>query len=162
MTPPSPFLRAALFGVLALAPGLALGQTAPTTPPAPTIPMAQPAMPGAAPAPAFTGAAPSLAARPAMPSRATNDQRTSKIVGADVFNEAGTSVGSVDDLILGSGGAGMTAVLSVGGFLGIGARLVTVPMSELRYNQQTSRWMLPGATRETLTARPAFSYEPRG
>jgi hypothetical protein len=44
----------------------------------------------------------------------------------------------------------------------MGGRLVTVPLSELRYDQANSRWVLPGASRETLTARPAFAYEPRG
>ena len=68
----------------------------------------------------------------------------------------------MDDLILGTGPAGPTAVLSIGGFLGMGSRLVTVPLRDLTYNPQTSRWQLAGATKENLAARPAFTYEPNG
>lgn len=154
MTPNLPFLRATLLGATLLSPALAVAQAVDTrpSPGTTTAPAFQPTMPGAAPS----------AARPAMPTRASDDQRTSKIVGATVHNDAGASIGSVDDLILGSAGSGITAVLSVGGFLGMGGRLVTVPLSELRYDQAHSRWVLPGASRETLTARPAFAYEPRG
>ena len=37
-------------------------------------------------------------------------------------------------------------VLSVGGFLGIGERCIAIPVSDLRWNNERGRWMLPGAT----------------
>lgn len=88
--------------------------------------------------------------------------RASKVIGATVVNEANDTVGKVDDVIIGQDGKSPYAVLSVGGFLGIGARLVAVPLSELRFNPDGERWVLSGATRETLQARPPFSYQRRG
>jgi hypothetical protein len=87
--------------------------------------------------------------------------RASRIIGAKVYNERNEAVGDVDDLIIHASGQAPTAVLSVGGFLGIGARLVAVPLSELRFNPDGERWVLNGATRETLQARPPFSYQRR-
>jgi hypothetical protein len=51
------------------------------------------------------------------------------------------------------------AVIQVGGFLGIGARLVTVPLSELQWNAERERVVMPNATKETLQSRPAFNYD---
>ncbi|HEY4252780.1 MAG TPA: PRC-barrel domain-containing protein [Roseomonas sp.] len=84
--------------------------------------------------------------------------RASRIIGAKIYNERNEAIGDVDDLIVHASGQAPTAVLSVGGFLGIGARLVAVPLSELRFNTDGERWVLNGATRETLQARPAFTY----
>lgn len=96
-----------------------------------------------------------------MPTSAAPYLRTSRLVGATINNDAGPSIGTADDLILSTGPAGITAALSVGTFLGMGGHLVVVPLSDLRFNEQTSRWTLHGATRETLQARPVFAYEPR-
>ncbi len=51
------------------------------------------------------------------------------------------------------------AVVSVGGFLGIGAKLVAVPMSDLRWSAADNRWTITGATKESLTSLPAYSYD---
>jgi hypothetical protein len=86
--------------------------------------------------------------------------RVSQLIGADVYNERNERVGEVDDVVL-SGGTevpGPVAVVQVGGFLGMGGRLVAVPLSELRWQSERSRVMLPGATRDMLEARPAFEY----
>ena len=71
----------------------------------------------------------------------------------EVVNEA---IGEVDDVIL--SGTSHSAVISVGGFLGLGARLVQVPLSDIRWNAERERMMLPGATKEQLQSRPAFDY----
>ena len=49
--------------------------------------------------------------------------RTSKIVGSSVVNEADEAVGSVDDLIVTPNEKAPYAVLSVGGFLGLGTNM---------------------------------------
>ncbi len=64
--------------------------------------------------------------------------RSSKIVGTTVYNDSNQSIGSVDDLIVGQGGKVTDAVISVGGFLGIGRKLVSVPYDQLSFEQQTS------------------------
>jgi sporulation protein YlmC with PRC-barrel domain len=87
-------------------------------------------------------------------------RRASKVVGSNVYNENNESIGEVDDLILPQGGTGSpVAVISVGGFLGIGAKLVAVPYDRLQMNAERNRWTLPGATKDSLTSLPTFSYD---
>src|SRR3954471_23094362 len=64
--------------------------------------------------------------------KADGGWRSSQIVGATVYNDADQRIGTVDDLIVGQDGKLNTAVLSVGGFLGIGSKLVKVPYDQLR------------------------------
>ena len=66
------------------------------------------------------------------------------------------------DLIIQRDGSAPVAVVSVGGFLGMGARLVAVPLAELRFAEDNARWMLRGATKESLQARPVVSFTSRG
>jgi hypothetical protein len=48
------------------------------------------------------------------------------------------------------------AVLSVGGFLGMGTRLVVVPYDTLKFGDK--KVMLPGGTKEGLKMLPEFKY----
>lgn len=50
------------------------------------------------------------------------------------------------------------AVVQVGGFLGMGGRLITVPLADLRWNAGAEHIVLPGGTKEILQGRPAFQY----
>src|SRR5690349_23137129 len=59
--------------------------------------------------------------------------RSSEIVGTAVYNDHDERIGSVDDLLVGQDGKISETVLSVGGFLGLGAKLVAVPYSQLRF-----------------------------
>ena len=82
--------------------------------------------------------------------------RSSKIVGSSVVNEANETVGSVDDLIVTSNEKAPYAVLSVGGFLGMGTKYVVVPFGSLQ--MQDKKIVLPGATKDALKALPEFKY----
>lgn len=112
-----------------------------------------------------TPPAPTAAAPPTQtiitPVAAGSARRASKVIGANIINEENRSVGEVHDLMVDMAGGGSIAVLSVGGFLGIGERYVAVPVSDLRWNSERERWMLPGATVDSLKARPAFTYPER-
>jgi hypothetical protein len=94
--------------------------------------------------------------------------RMSQIIGANVYNERNERIGEVDDVLLrgdaaGAGFASPVAVIQVGGFLGMGGRLVVVPLNDLAWNTERGRMVLPGATKEELGRRPAFEYAaPRG
>lgn len=48
------------------------------------------------------------------------------------------------------------AILSVGGFLGLGTHLIAVPFGSLSVVDKQMR--LPGATRDSLKALPEFRY----
>jgi sporulation protein YlmC with PRC-barrel domain len=82
--------------------------------------------------------------------------RVSKIVGSSVVNEANETVGSVDDLIVTPNEKAPYAVLSVGGFLGMGTKYVVVPFGSLQ--MQDKKIVLPGATKDALKALPEFKY----
>src|ERR1044072_7806566 len=53
--------------------------------------------------------------------------RSSKMVGSAVSNENNETVGTIDDLIITPDGQAPYAILSVGGFLGIGTKYVALP-----------------------------------
>ena len=63
------------------------------------------------------------------PASLATGYRTSKVVGASVVNEANETVSSIDDLIFTPSERVPYAVLSVGGFLGMGTKYVVVPYS---------------------------------
>lgn len=83
--------------------------------------------------------------------------RTSKVVGSTVVNEANETVGTIDDLIVTPNDRVPFAVLSVGGFLGMGTRYVVVPYSALEVKD--SRMLLRGATKDGLKSLPDFQYK---
>lgn len=82
--------------------------------------------------------------------------RTSKVVGSMVVNEANDTVGTIDDLIVTPGGQTPYAVLSVGGFLGLGTKYVVVPFTALKVVDK--KMVLPGGTKDALKALPDFKY----
>jgi PRC-barrel domain len=90
------------------------------------------------------------------PSSLTTGYRTSKVVGSSVVNEANETVGTIDDLIVTPSEKVPFAVLSVGGFLGMGTKYVVVPYSSLTVRDK--KMILPGATKESLKALPEFKY----
>ncbi len=63
-----------------------------------------------------------------------NDEwRTSKLVGATVYNNNGDSIGTVDDLLTDDSGKITQAVISTGSVLGMGGKLVAVPFDQLKF-----------------------------
>lgn len=90
------------------------------------------------------------------PTTLATGYRTSKVVGSIVVNEAKEKVGTIDDLIVTKDGKVPSAVLSVGGFLGVDVKYVVVPASALEVQDQ--QMMLAGATRDQLEALPEFTY----
>src|ERR1700737_3280133 len=52
--------------------------------------------------------------------------RASKVIGSSVLNEANETIGKIDDLLVTRDGKEPYAVLSVGGFLGMGTHMVVV------------------------------------
>src|SRR6201995_2848081 len=59
------------------------------------------------------------------------DWRASKVVGLNVYNEKNENVGSINDLLMDKSGGIKDAVIRVGGFLGMGARLVAVAFDQI-------------------------------
>jgi hypothetical protein len=82
--------------------------------------------------------------------------RASKYIGSAVVNDANDTVGKVDDVIMSADGKSIFVVLSVGGFLGVGTKLVAMPYESLKV--QADKLVMPGATKDTLKALPDFKY----
>jgi PRC-barrel domain len=90
------------------------------------------------------------------PQSVATGYRTSKVVGSTVVNEANETVGTIDDLIVTANEKVPFAVLSVGGFLGMGSKYVVVPFSSLQVEDK--KMVLPGATKDSLKGLPEFKY----
>jgi sporulation protein YlmC with PRC-barrel domain len=88
---------------------------------------------------------------------ATTGYRASKLLNSEIYNDQGEKIGRLGDFIVGSNAEVSIAIIAVGGFLGVGARMVAVPATLLESNDQ-GQMVLPGATRDRLKALPAFCY----
>ena len=77
----------------------------------------------------------------------------SELLGRQVINDSDESIGRIDDLLI-RGDQVAFAILSVGGFLGIGAHRVVVAFGDLLIDDDEV--VLPGATKEALKALPEF------
>lgn len=82
--------------------------------------------------------------------------RASKLIGSDVQNGNADKIGTVDDIIVSPGSQEPYAILSVGGFLGMGNRLVAVPFKQLTVADKRLR--MEGASKDSLRALPEFRY----
>lgn len=81
--------------------------------------------------------------------------RASKLIGSAVVNEAGDTIASIDDIIL-TKTSTHYAILSIGGVLGMGSRLVVVPLSAL--TMTNGKVMLPGSSKQALEHTPEYKY----
>jgi len=74
---------------------------------------------------------------PTVPqSQLQGDWRASKVVGLNVYNGNNENVGSINELLMDNSGNIKAAVLSVGGFLGMGARYVAVPFDKIKFSNE--------------------------
>jgi len=83
--------------------------------------------------------------------------RASDVIGMDVTNQDDETVGQIDDLLITGNDSVVHAVVSVGGWLGIGDKLVTIPYEELQVDPQEDR-VVYNTTQEQLEQRPEFNY----
>ena len=61
---------------------------------------------------------------------ATHQVRVSKLIGMDVYSQSGQRLGDVKDVIVDTNsGRVHYAILSLGGFLGLGDKLFAIPLS---------------------------------
>lgn len=88
--------------------------------------------------------------------RLENGIRASRLIGATIYGEQSEAIGSVDDLVMTEGDKVTVAVVSVGGVLGLGSKLVAVPFGQLK--RDADRLVLPGVTKDALNAMPSFVY----
>ena len=82
--------------------------------------------------------------------------RATKLLHQDVYNDKGEKIGKVDDLVVSPDGTLSTAIVNVGGFLGLGKHLVAIPVRNFAH--VAPKAVLPNASKEQLKALPKFEY----
>ena len=89
----------------------------------------------------------------------TNAVLASTVTGTKVCDPSGDDVGEVKDIVLDKGSNNvMFAVVSFGGFLGIGEKYHPLPWGELDYDPDADRYKI-NRSKEQLQAAPYDSLE---
>jgi sporulation protein YlmC with PRC-barrel domain len=102
--------------------------------------------------------APSGRLMAATSSLSTMHWLASDIYKADVYDNAEDKIGVVTDLILDNNGNVTTAVVSVGGLLGVGTKDVAVPFKDLKVMSRDGKdWLVLNQTKEDLKMAPAYN-----
>ena len=83
--------------------------------------------------------------------------RASKVIGSSVLNDANETIGKIDDLLVTRDGKEPYAVLSIGGFLGMGTHMVVVRYDSLKFAPD-NKIVLPGGSKDGLKMLPTFQY----
>ncbi len=94
-----------------------------------------------------------------MPELDKMDLRLTDLIGWDVRNDEDEEIGEVEDLILQQNGEVMT-ILSVGGFLGVGEKMIRVPLSRLEITGTEDHLIYPASLKD-IRKQEAFQYENR-
>jgi sporulation protein YlmC with PRC-barrel domain len=106
---------------------------------------------------ATMAAALSTAALAATSSLTTDHWLASDVYKASVYDPAQHKIGDIDDLVMNKDGTVSTAVIGVGGFLGVGQKDVAVPFSELKVASNNDKtWFVLNRTKDDLKNAPAF------
>lgn len=82
--------------------------------------------------------------------------KASELVGKSVKNLQGEDIGQIEELVIGSNGEVGYAVLSFGGFLGVGDKLFAVPWTSLAH-QPDREYLTLDIQPEKLEKAPGFN-----
>ncbi len=81
----------------------------------------------------------------------------SKVMGTNVYNTQGESIGEIEDIVLDkTSDAIIYAVVSFGGFLGIGEKYHPMPWSTLNYDESAGGYVV-SMSRDVLERAPAYA-----
>jgi sporulation protein YlmC with PRC-barrel domain len=82
----------------------------------------------------------------------------SQFLGQAITNQAGETIGDVNDVLFDKNGRVATVVIGVGGFLGLGEKNVAVPFDSLSFTADASgkRVVTVPLSKERLQAAPEF------
>ncbi len=134
----------------------------PTTPapsPSPSTPLER--SPDVTPSPSTATPSPSTTSpSTTQTTQMGQEWRSSKLVGMAVYNRANERVGDINDLIVAADGKVARAVIGVGGFLGIGEKLVAIDFTDIQLNRDADGKMraVVNSTKESLESAPDFKY----
>jgi putative membrane protein len=78
----------------------------------------------------------------------------------DVYDTQDNKIGDVNDILLDKDGRLSTAIIGVGGFLGVGEKDVAVPFKTLKISEKGGdRYLVINATKEALEKAPGYVYD---
>lgn len=85
--------------------------------------------------------------------------RTNKLIGMNVRNMEGETLGTIDDFVIDvRTGKVQYAAMSVGGVLGVGAKLFAVPFAELKFDHgQDDMFFVLNMEKEKIASAPGFN-----
>jgi sporulation protein YlmC with PRC-barrel domain len=137
---------------------LAFAQSPPSSPPTSSPTQTTPTMPGSPASRANTASAPATESTGDF--NAQGQMAGSALIGAKIHNDKKETVGSVNDIYLDDGGKVQGVVVSVGGFLGVGAKAVAVKWDDIKFGKDGKSLMLTtGLTADELKAMPDYKTE---
>lgn len=85
--------------------------------------------------------------------------KASSIIGTDVVSPTGDSLGDVKEIVIDPRtGRVAYAVVSFGGFLGMGEKLFAIPFSSFEYDVEENEYVLD-ISKERLQAAPGFDAD---
>lgn len=84
---------------------------------------------------------------------ADKSMRSSKLIGAVVYNDEGDKIGSIVDILVRGGAVESVAIVSVGDYVGGGTKLVAFPVGKLQLD--ATKAMMQGATKRAIQSMPA-------
>jgi sporulation protein YlmC with PRC-barrel domain len=85
--------------------------------------------------------------------------KASNMIGTDVVDPQGKNLGDVKEVVIDPRtGKVAYAVVSFGGFLGMGEKLFAIPFSSFKYNVEKNEYVLD-ISKERLKAAPGFDAD---
>lgn len=92
------------------------------------------------------------------PAAAATSVLASQFMGQTVYSAANENVGEINDLVLNKDLDTVTAIVGVGGFLGIGEKDVAIPIDQITVAKDANNalHLTIASTKEELEAAPAF------
>jgi sporulation protein YlmC with PRC-barrel domain len=77
-----------------------------------------------------------------------------------VYDEKDNKIGDIGDLLVENGGKVNTAIIGVGGFLGVGEKNVAIPFQSLKVVEKDGkRYLVLNTTKEALQSAPGYVYD---
>ena len=90
-------------------------------------------------------------------SLSTGQWLASDVYKADVYDPSEHKVGKVTDLMIDSNGTVTGAIISVGGFLGVGQKDVVIPFKLKVSTRDGKDWLVLNRTKDELKLAPAYN-----
>lgn len=95
---------------------------------------------------------------PFLSKQEATEWRMANYIGQPVVSASGEKLGSVYDVLFSKDGSIKTVVLGVGGFMGMGSKLVAIPFETVTYSEKDgSRVIMVPLTMEALKTAPAYT-----